>query len=189
MIKLIIGLGNPGKEYEQTRHNAGAWFIERLLQEANTTLKPEKKFHGLSCKTILFNQECHLLIPTTYMNLSGQAVSAIAKFYKIPPQAILVAHDDLDLAVGSLRLKQGGGHGGHNGLRDIISHLGTNDFLRLRFGIGHPGHKDRVTDHVLSKITKTDKKQIDTAIERAVDILPLILKGEMQQAMQELHTD
>ncbi|MGD9152748.1 MAG: aminoacyl-tRNA hydrolase [Gammaproteobacteria bacterium] len=187
-IRLIVGLGNPGPEYELTRHNAGAWFVEKIAAETTSTLNFNKKFHGLTCKTKINQHDCHLLIPTTFMNDSGQAVLALANFYKILPQEILVAHDDLDLPIGTVKLKQGGGHGGHNGLRDIISRLGSNDFARLRIGIGHPGSKERVTGHVLSKAKKAEKEKIDLAIDDTIAVLPKIISGNLAAAMQELHS-
>lgn len=189
LVQLIVGLGNPGAEYEHTRHNVGSWFVEKLAEESSSTLNFEKKFSGLACKTNLFGFACHLLIPTTYMNLSGQAVLAMAKFYKIPPNSILVVHDDLDLPVGTVKIKKGGGHGGHNGLRDIISRLGSNDFLRLRIGIGHPGHKGRVTSHVLSKAKKQEQDEINLVIDNAIKVLPDIIAGDLNKAMQELHSN
>jgi PTH1 family peptidyl-tRNA hydrolase len=164
-IQLIVGLGNPGAEYEDTRHNAGAWFLAQLLEQYPCPLHPEKKFHGLTVKTTLFGHTCHLLAPTTYMNHSGHSVRALAMFYKILPQNILVAHDELDLPCGTVQLKQDGGHAGHNGLRDIIAQLGSKDFLRLRIGISHPGDK-----------------------EQAITVLPHILSGDIATAMQQLHT-
>jgi PTH1 family peptidyl-tRNA hydrolase len=187
-IQLIIGLGNPGQQYEQTRHNAGAWFIEKLLNIANTALLSERKFHSLICKAKLFDNDCYLAVPTTYMNNSGLAVSAIANFYKIPPQAILVAHDEIDLSTGISRFKQGGGHAGHNGLRDIINHLGSSDFVRLRIGVGHPSESKQFTNYVLSCPSVSEKTQIDKAIEEAIDVLPLVLQGNLQQAMNLLHS-
>jgi len=186
-IRLIVGLGNPGPEHELTRHNAGAWFVEKLAQTNEVQLNFNKKFHAQTCKTKIHDHECHLLIPTTYMNLSGQSVLACANFYKILPQEILVAHDDLDLPTGTIKLKQGGGHGGHNGLRDIITRLSTQDFVRLRIGIGHPGNKEQVTNYVLTKAKKTEKDQIDLAIENALQVLPKIITGDLSTAMQELH--
>jgi PTH1 family peptidyl-tRNA hydrolase len=188
-IHLIVGLGNPGTEYAATRHNVGAWFVERLAHENSASLRAEKKFYGNYGKINLLGSDCLLLIPTTFMNLSGQAVQATANFYKITPQSILIAHDDLDLPTGTIKLKQGGGHGGHNGLRNIISRLGSNEFIRLRIGIGHPGHKDQVTNHVLSRTNKQDEKLINAAIDRAIKVLPNILIGNLDQAMQELHSD
>jgi peptidyl-tRNA hydrolase, PTH1 family len=187
-IQLIVGLGNPGAEYEHTRHNAGVWLVEKLLQDFQTSLKQEKKFHGLAGKIKLSGHDCHLLIPTTYVNLSGQAVLAIANFYKILPQSILVVHDDLDLPIGTVKLKQGGGHGGHNGLRDIIARLGSSDFIRLRIGINHPGKQEQVVNHVLSRAKKHEQEKIDLAIDNAIQILPDVISGDLPKAMQELHT-
>ena len=187
-IQLIVGLGNPGREYEQTRHNAGIWLVERLAQQENIELRTEKKFFGAIGKISLGQQDCWLLIPNTYMNLSGQATQAVTNFYRIEPQAILVAHDELDLPVGTARLKQGGGDGGHNGLRDITAKLNCKNYWRLRIGIGHPGHRDRVHDYVLSKPSRSDHDQILTAIENAITILPQFVSGEHQKATQQLHT-
>lgn len=187
-IRLIVGLGNPGSEYELTRHNVGAWFVEKLAQTNEAQLNFNKKFHGATGKTKINDHECHLLIPTTYMNLSGQSVLAVAHFYKILPSEILVVHDDLDLPIGTIKLKQGGGHGGHNGLRDIIIRLSTQDFVRLRIGIGHPGNKEQVTNYVLTKTKKSEKKQIDLAIDDALQVLPTIIAGNLDAAMQELHS-
>ena len=187
-IQLIVGLGNPGTEYEQTRHNAGAWFIEQLCKEYPANLKAEKKFHGLFAKIKIFNHDCYILLPTTYMNDSGQAVSAVAKFYKIEPESILVAHDDLDLPEGDIRLKQGGGHGGHNGLRSIIAHLGTNDFARMRIGINHPGDRNKVVNYVLGKAKKDEQEKIIASIDRGLKLIPEIISGDLQKAMQTLHT-
>lgn len=188
-IQLIVGLGNPGKEYEQTRHNAGAWFVESLADQTHTTLRPMAKFQGLHSIVEIHNQECHLLIPTTFMNLSGQAVKALASFYKIPAEAILVLHDEIDLPVGTVRLKFDGGHGGHNGLRDIIQHLGTHKFYRIRIGVGHPGTSQEVVDYVLKPPKKEEHSQIDIALQKAGEALPLILAGEYQKAMQQLHSE
>ncbi len=188
-IRLIVGLGNPGSEYENTRHNAGAWFLEQLLQGASVTLKPEKKFKGLFAKTKLFDRECFILAPTTFMNLSGESVIAVANFYKIQPQGILIAHDDLDLAPGIARLKKDGGHGGHNGLQDIIQHLKTKDFYRMRIGIGHPGNKDLVSDYVLKKPKKDELEKIEDAITRAANVMPDVMSGNLHVAMQTLHTE
>lgn len=187
-IQLIVGLGNPGREYEQTRHNAGAWLVERIAKQENLTLRLEKKFFGAIGKISLGSQDCLLLIPNTYMNLSGQATQAVANFYRIEPQAILVVHDELDLLVGTARLKQGGGDGGHNGLRDITARLNSKDYWRLRIGIGHPGHRDRVHDYVLSKPSHSDHDQILTAIDNAISVLPQFVSGEHQKATQQLHT-
>lgn len=178
-IRLIVGLGNPGREYELTRHNAGAWFVEKLAEINSVQLSFNKKFHGATAKIKINNHECHLLIPTTYMNLSGQSVLALAHFYKILPPEILVTHDDLDLSPGIIKLKQGGGHGGHNGLRDIIARLGNQDFMRLRIGIGHPGNKEQVTNYVLTKAKNNEKAQIDLAIDNALQTLPKIIAGDL----------
>lgn len=187
-IQLIVGLGNPGSEYEKTRHNAGAWFVETLANQANAVLRPAKQFQGLHCAVSLYHHDCHLLIPTTFMNHSGQSVSALANYYKIPPQAILVLHDEIDLPVGDIRLKFDGGHGGHNGLRDIIQHLGTNQFYRLRIGVGHPGISKEVVDYVLKAPKKDEREQIDNALQSAEKIIPLLLEGQYQKAMHQLHT-
>jgi peptidyl-tRNA hydrolase, PTH1 family len=189
-ILLIVGLGNPGPEYEHTRHNAGAWFVSALADEANVTLRQNNKFQGLHGMAKIKGHECHLLIPTTYMNHSGQAVQAIASFYKIPPQAILICQDEIDLPVGTVRLKFNGGHGGHNGLRDIISHLGSKEFYRLRIGVGHPRNStDDVVDYVLSPPKKSERVEIDNSLRDAEGVLPFILAGEFQKAMHYLHSD
>lgn len=188
-IQLIVGLGNPGAEYENTRHNAGAWLVERLARSEGVRLAPEKKFHGYAGKARIKGQDCWLLIPTTFMNLSGQAVQALATFYRINPESILVVHDELDLPAGQARFKTGGGHGGQNGLRDIISKLGNNpNFHRLRIGIGHPGDKSRVTGHVLGKPSQAEQKAIDEAIEEALRVLPDAASGDMAKAMNRLHS-
>lgn len=186
-IQLIVGLGNPGAEYEHTRHNAGAWFVEELVRKAHATLRREAKFQCSHCLVNIDHHDCHLLIPSTYMNNSGLTVKAAAHFYKIAPQAILIAHDEIDLPAGEIRLKFEGGHGGHNGLRDIIQQLGTNQFYRLRIGVGRPTSKE-VVDYVLDRPSKSDRKQIDTGLEKAHDVLPLVLKGEFQKAMHKLHS-
>lgn len=188
-IKAIIGLANPGSEYAETRHNAGAWFVEELSRRNNQPLRPEKKFLGEYAKVHLGGQDIHLLIPTTFMNRSGQAVAALARFYKLAPEEILVAHDELDIAPGEIRFKKSGGHGGHNGLRDIISALGNQrDFYRLRVGIGHPGDAAKVVNYVLGTPGKSDRIAIDNAIDAALDDLPLALNGEWNKAMSHLHS-
>lgn len=187
-IQLIVGLANPGNEYTHTRHNAGAWFIEELARQAHVTLRPEAKFHGLYSSAHLDGHTCQLLIPTTYMNLSGRAVRACANYNKIAPEAILVAHDEIDLPVGTIKLKFDGGDGGHNGLNDIIRHLNTRQFYRLRIGVGHPGNSKDVADYVLKNPSKADRQQIDLALGEAHHALPLMLAGEMSKAMQALHT-
>ena len=188
-VSLIVGLGNPGSEYEKTRHNAGFWFLDELARQKSISFKPEKKFHGETARYKHNGEDVWLLKPTTFMNLSGQAVQALAHFYKINLDEILVVHDELDLSVDTARLKKGGGHGGHNGLRDIASKMGGNDYLRLRLGIGHPGDKSKVTNHVLKKASTDDQISIERNIERALNVLPLIIDGEIQKAMNELHTD
>lgn len=188
-IKLIVGLGNPGTEYAQTRHNAGADFVAELAHQYGATLTPESKFFGLTARIIIDQHDVRLLIPTTFMNLSGKAVAAIAQFYKIEPEAILVAHDELDIEPGNARLKIGGGHGGHNGLRDIINSLGNNkNFARLRIGIGHPGNAKLVSNYVLKKAPATEYQQIEDGIYQATKIIPLIVTGRWNDAMKILHT-
>ena len=186
-VELIVGLGNPGKEYQDTRHNAGFWFVDALARQQGASFKSEKKFHGEVARCRLDGEECWLLKPQTFMNLSGQSVQALSSFYKIPVESILVVHDELDLDAGTVRLKEGGGHGGHNGLRDIVNRMGSKDFLRLRIGIGHPGDKSRVTGHVLNKVTLDDRIEIERAIGAALSVLPLILSGDRQKAMNQLH--
>ncbi len=188
-VSLIVGLGNPGSEYEKTRHNAGFWFLDELARQKNISFKPEKKFHGEVARYKHNGEDVWLLKPTTFMNLSGQAVQALANFYKINLDEILVVHDELDLSVDTARLKKGGGHGGHNGLRDIAEKMGGNNYLRLRLGIGHPGDKSKVTNHVLKKASTDDQISIERNIERALNVLPLVIEGEVQKAMNELHTD
>ena len=188
-IRLIVGLGNPGPQYEQTRHNAGAWLIKALVERYNLTLKDDKKFFGATAKLSPASGDVQLLIPATFMNRSGLAVQAIANYFKIEPQEILVAHDELDFDAGTARLKEAGGHGGHNGLRDIISQLGgNNNFYRLRIGIGHPGDKSQVHDYVLSRPSIADRKQIQHSIEDICDVIESVIQGDMTSAMNTLHT-
>lgn len=188
-IRLIVGLGNPGPQYEQTRHNAGAWLIEALASRYNLTLKADRKFFGLTAKLCLPSGDVHLLIPTTYMNRSGQAVLALANYYKITANEIVVAHDELDFPAGTSKLKESGGHGGHNGLRDIISKLGGNkDFYRLRIGIGHPGDKKQVHDYVLGRPSVVDRKNIEHSIEDIERVIEEIIRGDISSAMNTLHT-
>ncbi|MDB6062602.1 MAG: peptidyl-tRNA hydrolase [Verrucomicrobiaceae bacterium] len=187
-IQLIVGLGNPGREYEETRHNAGAWFVEQLARTHRGALQSESKFSGLTGRIQLAGQDLKLLIPTTFMNLSGQAIAALATFFKIPIDAILIAHDELDIPVGEARFKQGGGHGGHNGLRDTISKLGNqNNFHRLRIGIGHPGSADKVVGYVLDKPSGDERISIDRALDAAAAALPLAISGQWARAMTQLH--
>lgn len=187
-IKLIVGLGNPGPNYEKTRHNAGAWLVEALALQDHIALRPETKFKGIVGCLQYAGHDCRLLLPMTFMNLSGHSVRALADFYKIEPPQILVVHDDLDLPTGTAKIKRGGGHGGHNGLRDIITQLHTPDFYRLRIGIGHPGQKELVLDYVLQKPNKSEQQQIDDAITSALIIIPDMLDGHFERAMQKLHT-
>ncbi|MDH4583313.1 aminoacyl-tRNA hydrolase [Pseudomonas sp. BN415] len=188
-IQLIVGLGNPGPEYDQTRHNAGALFVERLAMRERVNLSLDKKYFGLVGKFSHQGRDVRLLIPTTYMNRSGQSVAALAGFFRIPPEAILVAHDELDMPPGVAKLKTGGGHGGHNGLRDIIAQLGNqNSFHRLRLGIGHPGHSSLVSGFVLSRAPRSEQELLDTSIDFALDVMPELLAGDLTRAMQKLHS-
>ena len=188
-IRLIVGLGNPGAQYRGTRHNAGADFVEELARQCGSSLQPESKFYGLAGRVTLSGHDLRLLIPTTFMNRSGQAVAAMAQFFKIPPAEILVAHDELDIPPGTARFKRGGGHGGHNGLRDVVPALGNNkDFHRLRIGIGHPGHASKVTGYVLGTPSQVDRSRIDACIDEAIAALPLLLDGDNTKAMTRLHS-
>lgn len=188
-VKLIVGLGNPGPEYDQTRHNAGALLVERLADSMHASLQPEKKFFGLTGKFSHKGQDIRLLIPATFMNRSGQAVAALANFFRIQPEEILVVHDELDLPPGTCKIKQGGGHGGHNGLKDIIARLANqNSFYRLRIGIGHPGHSSQVTGHVLSRAPRSEQQLIDSTIEHILTVLPELYDGNLSGATQQLHT-
>lgn len=188
-IRLIVGLGNPGSEYCGTRHNAGADFVAALVRQSGDPLRADAKFQGLAGRISLGGHDLRLLIPTTFMNRSGRAVAAMANFYRITPEEILVAHDELDIPPGSARFKRGGGHGGHNGLRDIVPALGNNsDFYRLRIGIGHPGHAAGVTGYVLGAPSAADRERIDASIEEAIAALPLLLDGDDARAMTRLHS-
>lgn len=188
-IQLIVGLGNPGNDYCNTRHNAGQDFVELLAKQYNSPLTPSK-FFGDSTRITIQGRDVRLLVPTTYMNRSGQAVGAICQFYKIPPEAILVAHDELDLSPGIGRLKIGGGHGGHNGLRDIISALGNNkNFGRLRLGIGHPGNAKLVSNYVLKRASVDEQTKIEDAIHSAARYIPDLVTGDWEKAMRELHSN
>ncbi|WP_339081863.1 aminoacyl-tRNA hydrolase [Pseudomonas sp. TMP9] len=188
-VQLIVGLGNPGPEYDQTRHNAGALFVERLADSQRVSLSVDKKYFGLVGKFSHQGRDVRLLIPTTFMNRSGQAVAALANFFRIAPEAILVAHDELDMPPGVAKLKLGGGHGGHNGLRDIIAQLGNqNNFYRLRLGIGHPGHSSMVSNFVLGRAPRSEQELLDTSIDFALGSLPEILAGDWSKAMLKLHS-
>jgi PTH1 family peptidyl-tRNA hydrolase len=187
-IQLIVGLGNPGPQYEATRHNAGFWWVDQVAGEHGARLNAEGKFQGIAGKLKQGDHETWLLKPSTFMNASGRAVAAIANFYKIPPQAILVVHDELDLSPGTAKLKKGGGHGGHNGLKDIAAALGTADFWRLRLGIGHPGERHEVVNFVLKPPSRDEMHAIEQAMDSSTKILPMLLKGEFEAAMLKLHT-
>jgi PTH1 family peptidyl-tRNA hydrolase len=187
-IALIVGLGNPGADYEATRHNAGFWFVDELARISGASFRADNKFHGEVAKVNLHGEAVWLLKPTTYMNRSGQAVSALARYYKLAPEQILVAHDELDFPAGQVKLKRGGGHAGHNGLRDIISALGNQkNFWRLRIGIDHPGNAKDVSDYVLARPSRADRDAIERAIDDAVRALPAMLEGDAEKAMRDLH--
>ncbi|WP_016687585.1 aminoacyl-tRNA hydrolase [Neisseria sicca] len=187
-IKMIVGLGNPGSEYEQTRHNAGFWFIDELAWQYKATLKEEKKFFGSVARISISGSDLWLLKPATFMNRSGQAVAALAQFYKIKPEEILVVHDELDIPCGRIKFKLGGGNGGHNGLKDIQARLGTPDFYRLRLGIDHPGDRNLVVGYVLNKPSPEHKQQIDEAINKSLKAVPMLLAGEWEEAVRFLHS-
>ncbi|CEG57965.1 aminoacyl-tRNA hydrolase [Legionella fallonii] len=187
-IKLIIGLRNPGSAYEQTRHNAGGWLTFALAQRHNARFKIDKKMQAEVAELESNNDSCKLALPLTFMNLSGQPTRAICQFYRIQPEELLVVHDELDLPVGRIKLKTGGGHGGHNGLRDITAQLGSSEFHRLRIGIGHPGHRDQVHQYVLGKPSVHDKQLIFDAIDRGIAVMPLVLSGDIARAMNQLNT-
>ena len=190
-IMLVVGLGNPGEKYARTRHNAGFWFVDELARRFGGAFRVEGKHQGELARVSLsvagLRQELWLLKPTTFMNRSGGSIASVSHFYKIPASSILVAHDELDLPAGTVRLKLAGGHGGHNGLRDTIAAIGA-DFWRLRLGIGHPGHKDLVLDYVLQRASAADEQAIQSAIDKAVDVLPLLLEQGGEKAMTRLHT-
>jgi PTH1 family peptidyl-tRNA hydrolase len=183
--RLIVGLGNPGRDYEETRHNAGFWFCARLAQTWGVPLSMESRFHGIVGKSA---RNVWMLLPQTFMNRSGQAVGALTRFHRIEPGEILVVHDELDIPPGQLRLKFGGGMGGHNGLKDITSHLGTQDYWRLRIGIGHPGDRNEVVNYVLKPPRREEQADIEFAIERALDLMPLIEKDDWNAAVQRANT-
>ena len=188
-IRLFVGLGNPGPDYDQTRHNAGAWFVEALAEKLGASFKFDTKLKAQITQAEYCGQQIRLMIPTTYMNLSGEPVVRVASYYKYPPEEILVAHDELDFAPGIIRFKQDGGHGGHNGLRDIHQKLNSNAYYRLRIGIGHPGDSRRVSDYVLKKPSKADDDLINTAISQALDTLDYLVTGEYQRAVSKLHSN
>ena len=190
-LQLLVGLGNPGAKYHATRHNAGFWFVDEIARQAGGIFRTESKFQGEVCRVSMshqtHNQTLWLLKPNTFMNHSGQSVAALARFYKIPVEAILVAHDELDIPAGSARWKFAGGHGGHNGLRDIMAHL-SKDYWRLRLGVDHPGDRTQVVNYVLSKPSYDEQIDINNAINSAADSLDLIIQGESQRAMNQLHS-
>ena len=187
-LRAVVGLGNPGAEYELTRHNAGFWFVDQLAETARADFRVESRFQGVLAKARIGGVDLLLLKPATFMNRSGQAAQALAAFYKLAPEQILVAHDELDLPAGTVRLKRGGGHGGHNGLRSLHQHLGEN-YARLRIGIGHPGHKDLVLDYVLGRPGKADAAAIEDAIMRSESALATALSQSWDKAAQQLHTE
>ena len=187
-LKVIVGLGNPGSKYTETRHNAGFWFVEQLAAKHSVSFRADKKFHGEVAKILLKDKEIWLLKPETFMNRSGLAVHSLLSFYRFTASQLLVAHDEIDLPPGTTKLKTGGGHGGHNGLRDIISQLGSNDFHRLRIGVGHPGSKDQVVDYVLHTPSKDDRIDIDNDISKAIEVMPELASGDIERAMHILHS-
>lgn len=187
-IKLIVGLGNPGREHERDRHNVGFWFIERLADKLRVSLSRDAKYHAMVARVTRDDGDVWLMAPQTYMNLSGKAVGALARFFKIQPEEILIVHDELDFEPGIVKLKKGGGAGGHNGLKDIEAQLGSQATWRLRIGIGHPGDKHVVPDYVLGSPAPADRDAIDEALDRSIDVSDLLIAGEMSAAMQKLHT-
>ena len=196
MIRLLVGLGNPGPEYAATRHNAGFWFIDAVARELRVNLAPDRSHFGLVARVnrpdgqVWPNQAASpvwLLEPMTFMNLSGKSVAALARFFKIAPGEIMVAHDELDLLPGQVKMKLGGSHAGHNGLKDIQAQLGSADFWRLRLGIGHPGERAEVVNYVLRKPLAADRDAIDKCIEQSITALPLLLNGEMDRALMKVH--
>ena len=187
-LKLIVGLGNPGPDYSETRHNAGFWFCERLARELGASFSRESRYHGLVAKSRLAGVDFFLLQPQTFMNRSGQAVQALTHFYRIQPAEMLVVHDELDIPPGQMRLKFGGGLGGHNGLKDITSHLGTQDYWRLRIGIGHPGDRNDVVNYVLKPPRKEEAEDIAAALDRALLAWPLLAKSDFNAATQKINS-
>lgn len=187
-IKLIVGLGNPGQEYEQTRHNVGFWLLDELAWQWKATFKDEKKFFGEVARVSQAGGDVWLLKPMTFMNRSGQAVAALANFYKIKPEEILVVHDELDIECGRIKFKLGGGNGGHNGLKDIQARLGTPNFYRLRLGIDHPGDRNLVVSYVLNKPSAEHRAQIDDSINKAIKGIPMLVAGEFEDAQRFLHS-
>jgi PTH1 family peptidyl-tRNA hydrolase len=187
MLKLLVGLGNPGTEYEDTRHNAGFAWIDAVAREFKVSLRAEGSYFGLVARANLPQGPLWLLEPMTYMNLSGKSVAALARFFKIQPEEILVAHDELDIAPGEMKFKKGGGNGGHNGLKDMQAQLGSGEFWRLRLGIGHPGHKDAVAGYVLRRAPAPERELLQDCINKSLLALPLLLDGQMDKAAQKIH--
>lgn len=187
-MKLVVGLGNPGSEYAATRHNAGFWWVDALARQHRVSLRQEPRFHGALARLAGVESDIWLLQPSTFMNASGRAVAAVARFYKIAPEEVLVVHDELDLPPGTARLKKGGGVGGHNGLKDIAAQLGTPDFWRLRLGIGHPGDRDEVVNYVLHPPRPEEAQAMGEALRRSLEVWPLIARGAVEAAMLKLHT-
>ena len=185
--QLLVGLGNPGARYEATRHNAGAWLLERVARRHAAGFRSSPRCFGSIADADIEGTRIRLFRPHTFMNHSGRAVAAVAGFYKVPVERILVAHDEIDLPAGAVRLKRGGGHGGHNGLRDVVPQLAGSGFSRIRIGVGHPGHKDRVVGHVLDRPPPTERSEIEEAIERVVDDIARIVTGDLEGAMNTLH--
>ncbi len=187
-IRLIVGLGNPGADYVDTRHNAGFWLVDRLASKLDLSFRFEKRYNAEECKFRSEDKDIYLLKPQAFMNRSGQAVAALTRYYKLTPEQILVIHDELDLPAGTNRIKQAGGHGGHNGLRDIVNHLGSRDFFRIRVGIGHPGDSNEVINYVLHKPSVADLNAIEGANHDTLAVMPLVIEGRIDKAMQALHT-
>jgi len=187
MIRLIAGLGNPGPDYAATRHNAGFWFVDALADRLRVSLSPERGYFGMAARANVGGRPVWLLEPTTFMNLSGKSVAALARFFKIEPNEILVAHDELDLMPGQVKLKLGGSHAGHNGLKDIHAQLGSGDYWRLRIGIGHPGVKSEVINYVLKKPSPEHRVEIEKSIEQALSGIDLVLDGEMERAAMKIN--
>ena len=186
---LIVGLGNPGPRYAETRHNAGFWFLDALATDLSADLRLQKKLHAKTAKVVIAGRDCILARPTTFMNESGRGVQAVASYFRVEARNMLVAYDELDLPPGTARFKLDGGHGGHNGLRDVMQHIGHGDFNRLRIGIGHPGIREAVTPWVLSRASAEQTRLIRSAIDRALDVVSLIVEGRTADAMKQLHTE
>ena len=187
-IRLLVGLGNPGADYVDTRHNAGFWLVDEIAADLGASFRFEKRYNADECKARVNGRDLFLLKPQTFMNRSGQAVAGLARYFKIKPQEIMVVHDELDLPPGTNKLKYGGGHGGHNGLRDIVNHLGSRDFFRIRVGIGHPGDAKQVINYVLRKPSQSDLGLIEGANRDTLAVMPLVFEGNIEKAMHALHS-